>query len=187
MNLSHDTTIEDILIYKKEEIKAYLKQENQKVSGSKHELARRALEHNQLKLRENAENTPTFETSSDPTAHVIPSINELIDGWFSDFSDSIDPPVTQKDIENYLIKSSNRTCDNQKMACYRQYIQGHKFCKEKYIHKIMVNKITDSHPLCFVRSKCHASMKQEIYTQWVVLSKQEPMTIRTASCTCPAG
>ena len=32
MNLSHDTTIEDILNYKKEEIKAYLKQENQKVS-----------------------------------------------------------------------------------------------------------------------------------------------------------
>ena len=36
MNLSHDTTIEDILNYKKEEIKSYLKQENQKVSGSKH-------------------------------------------------------------------------------------------------------------------------------------------------------
>ena len=79
MNLSHDTTIEDILNYKKEEIKAYLKQENQKVSGSKHELARRALEHNRLKLRENAEDTPTF-----PTVHVIPSINELIYGWFSD-------------------------------------------------------------------------------------------------------
>ena len=70
--------------YKKEEIKAYLKQENQKVSGSKHELARQALEHNRLKLRENAEDTPTFEISSDPTVHVIPSINELIDDWFSD-------------------------------------------------------------------------------------------------------
>ena len=46
----HELTIEDILNYKKEEIKAYLKQENQKVSGSKHELARRALEHNRLKL-----------------------------------------------------------------------------------------------------------------------------------------
>ena len=79
------TTIEDILNYKKEEIKTYLKQENQKVSGSKHELARPALENNRLKLRENAEDTPTFETSSDPIAHVIPSVNELIDGWFSDF------------------------------------------------------------------------------------------------------
>ena len=127
----HDTTKEDISNYKKEEIKAYFKQENHKVSGSKHEQARRALEHNRLKLRENAEDTPTFETSSDPTVHVTPSINELIDGWFSDFSYSIYPPVTQKDIENYLIKSSNRTCDNQKMAFYRQYIQGHKFCKEK--------------------------------------------------------
>ena len=32
------------------------------------------------------------------------------------FSDSIDPPVIHKDIEKYLIKSSNRTCDDQKMA-----------------------------------------------------------------------
>ena len=85
MNLWHDTTIEDILNYKKEEIKAYFKQENHKVSGSKHEQAVRALEHNRLKLRENAEDTPTFETSSDPSANVIPSINELIDGWFNDF------------------------------------------------------------------------------------------------------
>ena len=53
---------------------------------------------------------------SDPTVHVIPSINELIDGWFIDFSDSIDPPVIHKDIEKYFIKSSNRTCDDQKMA-----------------------------------------------------------------------
>ena len=34
MNLSNDTTIVDILNDEKEEIKAYLKQENQKVSGS---------------------------------------------------------------------------------------------------------------------------------------------------------
>ena len=65
MNLSHDTTIEDILNYKKEEIKANLQQENQKVSGSKHELARRALKHNRLNLRENAEDTPTFENIRD--------------------------------------------------------------------------------------------------------------------------
>ena len=45
MNLSHDTTIEDILNYKKEEIKAYLKQENQKVMN--YIVARRALEDNQ--------------------------------------------------------------------------------------------------------------------------------------------
>jgi hypothetical protein len=189
MNLSPETTLEDILNYKKEEIKTYLKSENLKVSGSKHELAIRAFEHNQLEPGQTAlqivTDTPSLEGTSKTTA--IPSITELTDGWFSDFLDTIDPPVTQNDIENYLLKSSNRTCDNQKMACFRQYIQGHKFCKENYIHKIMVNRITDDHPMCYVRSKCHASMKKEIYTQWVVLSKQEPMTIHSASCTCPAG
>lgn len=119
----------------------------------------------------------------------IPSFAELTDGWSSNFSDKINPPVTQKDIENYLIRStcSNRTCDRQKMACYRQYIQGHKFCKEKYIHKIMANKITDEHRFCYIRSKCHASLKKEIYTQWIVVSKESPMVIHSVSCTCPAG
>ena len=66
MNLSHDTTIGNILNLKKKwKSKHRLKQENQKVSGSKHELARRALEHNRLKLRENAEDTPTFENIRD--------------------------------------------------------------------------------------------------------------------------
>ena len=97
------------------------------------------------------------------------------------------PTSTHKDVETYLIKSSHRTCDSEKMACYRQYIQGHKFSKEKYIHKIMVNTIADDNPLSYIRSKCHASMKKEVYTQWILLSKTSPVSIIKASCTCPAG
>lgn len=189
MNLSSLTTFEDILNFKKEEIKSYLKSENLKISGSKQELARRAFDHNQSQHNQiinNASETPTDASFEDCSS--IPSFAELTDGWSSNFSEKINPPVTQKDIENYLIRSSNRTCDRQKMACYRQYIQGHKFCKEKYIHKIMANKITDEHRFCYIRSKCnYASLKKEIYTQWVVVSKESPMVIHSASCTCPAG
>lgn len=153
MNLSSLTTSEDILNFKKEEIKSYLKSENSKTSGSKQELARTAFEHNQSQHNQtvnNASETPTDASYGDCSS--IPSFSELTDVWSSNFSEKINPPVTQKDIENYLIKSSNRTCDRQKMACYRQYIQGHKFCKEIFILKIMANKITDEHRFCEKRN-----------------------------------
>ena len=47
MNLSSKSTYEDILNFKRDEIKAYLKSVNEKVSGSKDELARRAHDYNQ--------------------------------------------------------------------------------------------------------------------------------------------
>lgn len=137
MNLSSLTTFEDILNFKKEKIKSHLISNNLKTSGSKQELARRTFEHNQSQHNQtvnNASETPTDASYGDCSS--IPSISELTDGWSSNFSDKINSPVTQKDIEKYLIKSSNRTCDRQKMACYRQYIQGHKFARENIFIKL---------------------------------------------------
>lgn len=137
MNLSSLTTFEDILNFKKEKIKSHFISNNLKTSGSKQELARRTFEHNQSQHNQtvnNASETPTDASYGDCSS--IPSISELTDGWSSNFSDKINSPVTQKDIEKYLIKSSNRTCDRQKMACYRQYIQGHKFARENIFIKL---------------------------------------------------
>lgn len=61
MDLSSLTTFEDILNFKKEEIKSYLKSENLKTSGSKQELARKVFEHNQSQHNQtviNASETP---------------------------------------------------------------------------------------------------------------------------------
>lgn len=136
MNLSSLTTFEDILNFKKEKIKSHLISNNL-TSGSKQELARKRFEHNQSEHNQtvnNASETPTDASYGD--CFSIPSISELTDGWSSNFSDKINPPVTQKDIEKYLIKSSNRTCDRQKIACYRQYIQGHKFARKNIFIKL---------------------------------------------------
>ena len=168
MNLSSKSTYEDILNFKRDEIKAYLKSVNEKVSGSKDELARRAHDYNQ-KQRGIEQSVLKCDQSDNILAKFddckAPSIAELTMGWTSDLNDKTLPPVTHKDVETYLIKSSHRTCDSEKMACYRQYIQGHKFSKEKYIHKIMVNTIADDNPLSYIRSKCSCIYEEGgIYT-----------------------
>ena len=81
------------------------------------------------------------------------------------------------DVENYLINSRHRTVDRKKMSCYRQFIRGYNFHKEGYVHNIMMNNISTENPFCYVRSKCFASMKKEVYTQWLLLTKTVPVTI----------
>lgn len=78
MNLSSLTTFEDILNFKKEEIKSYLKSENLKISGSKQKLARRAFDHNQSQHNQiinNASETPTDASFEDCSS--IPSFQNL--------------------------------------------------------------------------------------------------------------
>ena len=41
---------------------------------------------------------------------------------------------SDKDVETYLLK--NRSDDNEKMSCYRQFIRVFNFYKENYIHDI---------------------------------------------------
>jgi hypothetical protein len=55
------------------------------------------------------------------------------------------------------------------MSCYRQFIRGYNFHKEGYVHSIMMDilNISTENPLCYLRSKCFASMKKEVYTQWI--------------------
>lgn len=185
MNLSSLTTVEENLNFRKEEI-SYRKSENLNTSSSKQEFARRAFEHIQSQYSvDQAVNNANEYIMWGLFLYTV-FFSKLTDGWPSNFSNKINPPATQKDIENYLIKRSRRACDCQKMACYRQYIQGHKFCKEKYIYKIMAIRIIDEHRFCYIRSKCHASIKKN-YTQWVFVSKVSSMIISLVSCACPEG
>lgn len=73
----------------------------------------------------------------------IPSFSELTYGWTSKCSDKINLPVTQKIIEKYLIKIATERVFYRKWLVIN--IQVKKICKEKYIHKIMANKITEEH------------------------------------------
>ncbi|XP_052778029.1 uncharacterized protein LOC128215381 [Mya arenaria] len=115
----------------------------------------------------------------------LPNYDELSTGWSSD--PALLPKLALSDIEKYLIHSSHRTSDSMKMECYRQYIRGLIFYKEKYVHKVMINTLSESSSHCYVKSKCHPSMKQGFHTQWVLMTKGTHLLIMKANCTCPAG
>lgn len=90
-------------------------------------------------------------------------------------------------LKNYLLHSSHRTEDKEKMECYRQFIRGFNFFKEGYVQKIMINLISEESKFCYIRSKCSPSMKQGMYNQWILVSRDSPCTITKAYCSCPAG
>ncbi|WAR24509.1 hypothetical protein MAR_038178, partial [Mya arenaria] len=120
-----------------------------------------------------------------PSSDNLPNYDELSTGWSSD--PALLPKLALSDIEKYLIHSSHRTSDSMKMECYRQYIRGLIFYKEKYVHKVMINTLSESSSHCYVKSKCHPSMKQGFHTQWVLMTKGTHLLIMKANCTCPAG
>lgn len=191
MSISLSSTVEDILNLKKTEIQSFLRSVNAKLTGTKHELAQRAYEKlSQVRregvLVENDGNVSNAENATISSSDVnTPSFEELTAGWTSNLNNM--QKIMHTDVENYLINSRHRTVDRKKMSCYRQFIRGYNFHKEGYVHNIMMNNISTENPLCYVRSKCFASMKKEVYTQWILLTKTVPVTIVKASCTCPAG
>lgn len=91
-------------------------------------------------------------------ADNVPYISDLKSGCLGESCSY--PKVTINDIEKYLLYSSLRTEDSGKMQCYRQYIRGRNFYKEGYIHKIMINEISDTCQMClYVQNVIHLCIK----------------------------
>ena len=59
-------------------------------------------------------------------------ISELKSGW--SIKESLFPQISHQDEMTYLLK--NRSDDNEKMSCYRQFIRAFNLYKENYIHDI---------------------------------------------------
>ncbi|KAJ8307406.1 hypothetical protein KUTeg_015490 [Tegillarca granosa] len=91
----------------------------------------------------------------------IPDIGELKFGWISEKNKL--PSLSHSEVQNYLINSSHRSEDKEKMECYRQFIREYNFFNEKFLHKMMVNNISERSEYCYVRSKCHPSLKIGTY------------------------
>lgn len=184
--ISPNTTVEDVLNFTKTEIQNFLRLNNIKISGNKLHLAQRVVDTIQSRCgqtcSELSDCAPVDITSC---TDKIPIISELNSGWTG--SSAHFPKVGINDIEKYLLHSSHRTEDEGKMQCYRQYIRGLNLFKERYVHKIMINEINDKCKLCYIRSKCYPSMKQGVYEQWMLVTKEGPFQVVKANCTCPAG
>lgn len=153
--LSPKTTVEDVLNFTKTEIQNFLRLNRFKISGSKLTLAQRVADSicdqnnsiEQLAAEEHV-GVPPFLCADN-----VPNISDVQSGWSGE-SVSF-PKVTINDIEKHLLHSSHRTEVSGKMQCYRQYIRGLNFYKEGYIHEIMMNEISDTCQMCYIRPSMH--------------------------------
>lgn len=142
--LSFNTTVEDILKFKKSQIQTFLRVNHIKVSGNKLELAQRVVKAIKDRSCTTPSQIPPCQTSD---VHVpVPDIKDLHSCWAG--KSDMFPKIKIQDVENYLIHSSHRTVDAKKMQCYRQCIKGLNFFKEGYIHKIMMNEINPDSEYC---------------------------------------
>ncbi|KAH3784739.1 hypothetical protein DPMN_162706 [Dreissena polymorpha] len=169
--INNKITVEDVLNYSKVEIQAFLRANNVKISGSKLTLAQRVVD----TIGSRCDIVSDCAPQSSSFGVETPEIAELRAGWTG--TSCHFPTVKLSDIESYLLHSSHRTEDAEKMQCYRQYIRDLKFYKEGFIHKIMINSISDSSKHCYIRSKCYPSMQQGVYEQWILMTKENPLKL----------
>lgn len=76
---------------------------SQKLTASKQELKKREFEHNQSEHSVNQTGNNAGESQMHHVAIVLAYrfFSEFTDGWSRKFSDKINLPLSQKDIENY--------------------------------------------------------------------------------------
>ncbi|KAH3845296.1 hypothetical protein DPMN_087574 [Dreissena polymorpha] len=164
--INNKTTVEDVLNYSKVDIQTFLRANNVKISGSKLTLAQRVID----TIGSRCDIVSDCAPQSSSSGVKNPEIDELRAGWTGTLCHF--PTVKLSDIESYLLHSSHRTEDAEKMQCYRQYIRGLNFYKEGFIHKLLINFISDSSKHCYIRSKCYPSMQQGVYEQWILMIKE---------------
>ncbi|KAH3690457.1 hypothetical protein DPMN_192084 [Dreissena polymorpha] len=99
-------------------MQASLRANNVKISGRKLTLAQRVVDTIGSRCYIVSDCTPQSSSSGVET----PEIAELRAGWTG--TSCHFPTVKLRDIESYLLHSSHRTEDAEKMQCYRQYIRG---------------------------------------------------------------
>ena len=111
-----------------------------KISGNKNELALRAFNANQVIYGANSSIDDDVECDKDSVEdREVPLVSELrypsyLNTPGGPAKEIIFPQISRKDVETYLLKS--RSDDNEKMSCYRQFIQSFNFYKENYRHDI---------------------------------------------------
>jgi len=113
-DIDHKSTVEALLTLKKTDLVTFLRKLNEKISGNKSELAHRCYDVNQLNhgIGQNIEsNDERKNTNID--IQDIPPITELNSGWTS--TQHLLPQILYKNVEDYLLHSTHRMEDREKM------------------------------------------------------------------------
>jgi hypothetical protein len=171
------------------DLKLYLKNREQKVTGSKPELVKRAQGTASLKLLRSIENVKEddngelrrrkVEKLTTPLGVRLPD-PAMLTGWSDNLSKS--PQFTEKELYNYLVLSKHRTIDSQGMKANRA-LRAEVFYKDSHA-------APGDH--CFVKCLVVPSIpttntkKNPDHRVWICLS-QITGHVHSADCSCAAG
>lgn len=177
--------------YRKDELQKWLRASGLKTTGRKQELIERVI-----KARndgtETIEERETREKQARETraAEKLQSPSEdlpdprTLNNWTRDLSKL--PPISYKEIIDYLVYGSCKFFQREDMKCFKQ-LKAFKFFKDGHVQKIELSVISERSSYCFVKAIVLPSMRQDrVYSTWISLVK-ETAKVFSADCNCTAG
>ena len=188
----------DINNCKVRDLKRFLRDRGEFVSGSKSELIERAkgsLDIGVKPLKEVTENDEkiahqrNLEKLITPLGEDLPDPTLLKSEWTTNVNDI--PSINEKDLYNYLVLNTQRTFDHEQMKANRA-LKAKVFFKDGHVHTLQYHNITDSCSHCFVKCKVIPSIPTQNennkpdYDVWLCMSKMSGQ-IHSAGCNCSAG
>ena len=180
------------------ELKLYLRDHGQYVSGLKSELIKRAKGTDILRKRplselnledENFEKRRNLERFVSPLGEKLPHPSSLKHGWIDDCEQI--PDFSNLELYNYLVLSQGRTIDKEQNNAKRQ-LKAKVFYEDRHVHSVQYHEIDSKITHCFVRAKVIPSLptinekKKPDYVVWISMSKVTGH-IHSAGCECSAG
>ncbi|XP_041376830.1 uncharacterized protein LOC121389299 [Gigantopelta aegis] len=179
------------------ELKTFLRDRGEQVSGNKPELVRRAkgvldLGLKPLKViqqtdKENAGHREVTKFKT-PLGEILPDPSRL-PNWLDSLNDV--PNFTDKDLYNYLVLNCQRTFDHDYLKANRAF-KAKVFYEECHVHSVKYHKISEKCSHCFVKCKVIPSYptknekEKPDYDVWLSLSKISGH-VHSAGCSCSAG
>ena len=179
------------------ELKRFLKDHGEYVSGTKAELVKRAKGTRELRkktlnvLRTEDEfdaNQQNFRRFMSPLGEKLPNPATLISGWAT--TDKI-PMFKYNELYNYLVLSKQRTLDLEENNAKRQ-LKAKVFYEDRHAHSIEYHDITVENSHSFVKAlvipsfPTRAEKQQPDYKVWISMAKQTGR-VHSAGCDCSAG
>ncbi|ESO88647.1 hypothetical protein LOTGIDRAFT_165431 [Lottia gigantea] len=165
------------------ELKSYLRDHGQYVSGVKSELIKRAKGTDIFRQRplselvledRNFEERRNLERFVTPLGETLPHPSSLKQGWIDDCEQI--PDFTNTELYNYLVLSQGRTVDKEKNNAKRQ-LKAKVFYEDRHVHSVQYHNIAAKITHCYVRAKVIPSMptlnekKKPDYLVWISMSK----------------
>lgn len=179
------------------ELKSFLRDHGEYVTGTKAELVKRAKGVDILKKTplseiriqdENRTKERHLERFVSPFGEKLPDPRSLVSGWTTIMDI---PEFSKRDLYNYLVLSKKRTVDNQTNSANRQ-LKAKVFYEDRHVHSLLFNDIETDCSHCYVKGKVIPSLPSQNekdkpdYNVWVCLSK-ETGHVHSAGCNCSAG